>query len=195
MSRRGRKRRKGLRRPNGRLVHERGESPREIAARMPHRRALGENALDYRAESALGRLAIAGRITDEQFVAGTAFRRSWGVYLSTIMPPRAIGVPSGAFWGCEGCPQTQDRAKCVCARRRAFYEDANRALHKAGNAAVAIVKLIVLHDWPIGNSVPLHLGLDALALHFGLTRANEQGSNNRRSQSTRPPGDRAGVLS
>ncbi len=171
MSRAGRKRRSGRRHPNGRLALERGESPREIARRMPHRREFGEAALDQRAESSLGRLVLQKYITPDQWVAGQAFRRAWGVYLSTIGPPRAIGMAQFGGNGCEGCPVPVEPRNCLCAFRRAFYEHADRELRRVGFLPQHVVKLVALHDHvcaPAWVEV-LRLGLDALVVHFGLT--------------------------
>ena len=55
--RRGRPRKAGRRKRSGDLV-VRPDKPAAIAATMPHRRALGEKAVDQLAESKLGRLAL-----------------------------------------------------------------------------------------------------------------------------------------
>ena len=57
--RRGRPRKGGRRKRSGDLV-VRPDKPAAIAATMPHRRALGEKAVDQLAESELGRLALRG---------------------------------------------------------------------------------------------------------------------------------------
>jgi len=57
--RRGRPRKAGRRKRSGDLV-VRPDKPAAIAATMPHRRALGEKAVDQLAESELGRLALRG---------------------------------------------------------------------------------------------------------------------------------------
>jgi len=48
----------GHRHRSGDLVKAPKESPAAMAATMPHRRALGEKAVDQLAESELGRLAL-----------------------------------------------------------------------------------------------------------------------------------------
>ena len=58
--RRGRPRKAGHRKRSGDLV-VRPDKPAAIAATVPHRRALGEKAVDQLAESELGRLALAWR--------------------------------------------------------------------------------------------------------------------------------------
>ena len=57
--RRGRPRKAGRRKRSGDLA-VRPDKPAAIAATMPHRRALGEKAVDQLAESELGRLALRG---------------------------------------------------------------------------------------------------------------------------------------
>ena len=70
--RRGRKRKSGRREPSGRLAQHKRPSVKEIAASMPHRRALGTKAADQKAEglSVLRSSADAfrklGRITEAQ---------------------------------------------------------------------------------------------------------------------------------
>ena len=58
--RRGRPRKAGRRKRSGDLA-VRPDKPAAIAATMPHRRALGEKAVDQLAESELGRLASSSR--------------------------------------------------------------------------------------------------------------------------------------
>ena len=168
MSRAGRKRNAGKRHPNGRLAQERGLTPREVAARMPHRRGFGEAALDQRAESSLGRLVLRKDITADQFLAGQSFRRAWGAYLTTIGPPATIGTKQGGK-SCEDCLRD-----CVCVRHRRFYEAADRELRRSGFLEMRVVKLVALHDHPCALPwlVPLRAGLDGLAVHFGLIRGS-----------------------
>ena len=59
--RRARARKAGRRKRSGDLV-VRPDKPAAIAATMPHRRALGEKAVDQLAESELGRLALRGEL-------------------------------------------------------------------------------------------------------------------------------------
>jgi hypothetical protein len=172
MSRAGRKRRHGRRHSNGRLAVERGETPREIAQRMPHRRGLGEAVLDQKAESALGRLFLREQITAEHWVAGSTFRRAWGVYLSTISPPRSVLMAQNGLNFCLGCQVATPPEKCRCAARKAIYEHADLKLRRAGFLPRQVVKLVALHDHacPRDWLKALCAGLDALAVHFGLTR-------------------------
>lgn len=172
MSRAGRKRRNGRRHPNGRLAQERGLTPREVARAMPHRREFGEAALDQKAESSLGRLVLQKDITVDQWVAGSAFRRAWGAFLTTIGPPKSILMAQGGVISCLGCQVAAESENCLCARRRAFYEDADRELRESGTIAQVVVKRVVLHDEAClpGWLRFLQIGLDALAVHFGLTK-------------------------
>ena len=68
---RGRPRKAGRRKRSGDLVVRPA-----IAAPMPHRRALGEKAVEL-AESELGRLALRGELEPVQATAGADYPRHW----------------------------------------------------------------------------------------------------------------------
>jgi hypothetical protein len=80
----GRKRKAGYRQPKGKLRYQRGPSPAEIAAGMPHRRALGEKAVDQLAESELGRLALRGELEPVLATAGADYARHWRGYIASL---------------------------------------------------------------------------------------------------------------
>jgi hypothetical protein len=71
--RRGRPRKAGRRKRSGDLV-VRPDKPAAIAATMPHRRALGEKAVDQLAESELGRLALRGELKPVRRPPGRTMR-------------------------------------------------------------------------------------------------------------------------
>jgi hypothetical protein len=80
------------------------ESPRERAARMPHRRGLGEKAVDAAAECELGRMLLRNEISEPQNTAGEVYVRIWRGYVSTLNAPHSqekrqrvspVGVPPG----------------------------------------------------------------------------------------------------
>ena len=78
MSRRaGRRRKVGRRKPSGDLVSAPRPMPAQIAARMPHRRALEEKALISLAESELGRLALRRELEPVLATAGADYARHW----------------------------------------------------------------------------------------------------------------------
>src|SRR5262249_61639368 len=73
----GRRRKTGRRKPSGDLVSAPRPTPAAIAATMPHRRALGEKAVDQLAESELGRLALRGELEPVLATAGADYARHW----------------------------------------------------------------------------------------------------------------------
>lgn len=173
MSRPGRKRKSGARYPNGELVHARGESPAEVAARMPHRRPFGGLALDQRAESSIGRLELLGLVTAEQRIAGEMFRQLRNRYLAAIEAPRvATGKAAHGMLGCGGDRCTLEPDFCLCRASKRKYVDAVLALRDCGMAAMATVQVVAVLDDPCPPALltELKFGLTALAEHFGLTR-------------------------
>ena len=57
---------------------------------MPHRRALGEKAVDQLAESELGRLALRGELEPVLATAGADYARHWRGYIASLCAPRAF---------------------------------------------------------------------------------------------------------
>jgi hypothetical protein len=51
---------------------------------MPHRRALGEKAVDQLAESELGRLALRGELEPVLATAGADYARHWRGYIASL---------------------------------------------------------------------------------------------------------------
>ena len=93
--RRGRPRKGGR---SGDLV-VRPAKPAAIAASMPHRRALGEKAVDQLAESELGRLAPRGELEPVLATAGADYARHWRGYIASLRTPRALVARRGADGG------------------------------------------------------------------------------------------------
>jgi hypothetical protein len=149
MTRRGRKRLPGPRTAKGRHIQPKGETPLERAAGMPHRRALNGMGADPLGESELGRLALLGHITQEQYIAGQHFLRLLVSYLSVIGGPRQLGVHGGWGGSCTGETPCL-RMPCRCDWVQDAYLQAVAALKQSGPS--------------------LCERLDALAAHFGLTR-------------------------
>ena len=87
--RRGRPRKAGRRKRSGDLA-VRPDKPAAIAATMPHRRALGEKAVDQLAESELGRLALRGELEQVLATAGADYARHWRGYIASLCAPRAL---------------------------------------------------------------------------------------------------------
>jgi hypothetical protein len=104
--RRGRPRKPGPRFPSGPL---RAPSPKEIAATQPHRRGLGERAVDQLAESELGRLVLLGRLSGELALAGEYYAAAWRGYVATLDAPRRPYGGYGRVFDCYGCPGDHPR--------------------------------------------------------------------------------------
>jgi len=172
----GRKRKLGRRHPSGDLVLLR-ESPRAIAAGMPHRRALGDRAADQLAENELGRLVLRGELDGMLALAGEYYAAAWRGWLSTLSGPRRATIratvrPLGEANDCGGCLGLVGTGFCMCAARKRKYFEADAVLAAAGLDAQFAVTCIVLQDLSHYHSFwlgPLRVGLRALASHFGLT--------------------------
>jgi hypothetical protein len=168
--RKGRPRKTGPRHKNGHLKAVMAESPRERAAHMPHRRGLGEQALDPAAESELGRMRIRGEVSEPEETAGYVYARMWRGYVATLSAPRAPGVAQGAISACMGCPWPEDRKHCLCDLRRRIYAEAASVLVQTGSGVSPVVHAVVILDrqCPFSSLELLKMGLSALAKHYGL---------------------------
>src|SRR5262245_6870629 len=172
--RRGRGRKAGARERNGRIERRQAETPRQIAASMPHRKGLGELATDQRAATQLGRLVLRGELDAALGLAGETYLALWRGYVWTLAGPRELAQGGGHGMSCGGCEEAKH---CRCEFRKRIYLEAYRVLCNAGPVMVLwAVECVVIHDhaltgrWDIE---PLRVGLRALAHHFGLTpRAN-----------------------
>src|SRR5262245_2660903 len=169
--RRGRPRKAGQRYRSGdrRKPAKPAVSPREIAARMPHRRGLGEKAVDQRAETELGRLVLRGTLTPDQGLAGETYLALWRGYVWTLAGPREMASGGGHGFTCGGCVEVKH---CRCWFRRKVYEEAHEELLRACGYRVhaVIAKVVIGDDACVGDEIEgLQLGLSALAAHFGLT--------------------------
>src|SRR5215475_5629139 len=100
---RGRPRKAGRRLRSGRLV---GPSPREVAAGMPHRRGLGEDAASQLGENELGRLILKGQLEPLLGLAGEYFAGAYWGYVATLGGPARGGGDGGGggvgLWGVGG---------------------------------------------------------------------------------------------
>jgi hypothetical protein len=94
----GRKRKAGYRQPKGKLRYQRGPSPAEIAAGMPHRRALGEKAVDQLGESELGPVwRLRGELEPVLATAGADYARHWrGTSRAFVQSPCSAPAPIAA---------------------------------------------------------------------------------------------------
>jgi hypothetical protein len=183
--RRGRPRKLGARHRNGHLRRAVTESPREIAAHMPHRRGLGEAASDPAAESELGRMRLRGEVSEPEATAGEVYARMWRGYVSTLNAPGTPGEGQGRVSACAGCPWPEDRKFCVCDLRRRIYVEATGVLVSTGRGVAPLVRAVVIYDQHCGflDLAKLKLGLTALAEHYGLlTNQGKRTYQNARSQ-------------
>ena len=146
------------------------ESPRERAAHMPHRRSLGEHAVDPAAESELGRMRLRGEVSEPEETAGQVYGRMWRGYVATLDSPRDAGLGHGQSSACVGCPAPLSRKFCICDLRKRIYAEASRVLVSTGRGVAPVVHAVVILDRQCGFSdlATLKLGLTALAEHYGL---------------------------
>src|SRR5262245_23214674 len=185
--RRGRARKAGARERNGRLLRQ-AETPRQVAAAMPHRKGLGELATDQRACTQLGRLVLRGDLDATHGLAGETYLGLWRGYVWTLAGPRELAQGNGHGMSCGGC---EVPLHCRCWFRRKVFEEAQRVLRGSGQPASLVVTCVVLHDLPLtwGWGIePLRLGLGALAHHFGLQPRGSVVVRNAASQIARSPG-------
>src|SRR5262245_20185506 len=166
LRKRGRPRKAGKRYPGGKLKRP---SPREIAATMPHRRALGDKAVDQLAENELGRLVLRNVISGIEALAGDYYAGRWRGYVATLAGPRRLGGGHLVSLDCGGCQRGE--AFCFCELRKTLWLEAHASLRRAGWPALIAVQQVALHgmECPPERLAPLRLGLSALAQHFGLT--------------------------
>jgi hypothetical protein len=169
----GRKRRQGIKRqPNGQPAREVGVDPKVIASRQPHRQGIPLDVVhDPAAESAFGRLMLQRQISQVQYQAGLNWRMIVQRYRAVISAPRPDAISmSGVIVGPWGGSGEIDKAEALDRRKR--YNEAFEALHSgAGHRGC-----VAVNHWAIGDrgDYALHYlisGLNALALHFKLTKA------------------------
>ncbi len=175
----GRKRRQNIKRqPNGQPSRDRGTDPKVIAASQPHRQGIPLAVIhDPAAETNFGRLMLLKQISAIQYQAGVNWRGIVGRYMSIMgvpshNPASMSGVIVGPWGGGEEL--TPERIE----KRRDEYNDAHNALYKSGNLSTRAVNHWAIYDRGDYAIEYLVCGLDALALHFGLTRRPNQFSRN-----------------
>ncbi len=124
------------------------------AAEMPHRKLAGDNRLDARLESKLGRLFFEGAITKNEYEAGVRYSEIALNYLSSIDAPDPYGSELGPMW---------DDA---CFHRKIMFASAKKVLKMAGSRCdVAVDRVAVYDEAPRGDCElsALRSGLMALA--------------------------------
>ena len=173
--RKGRPRKTGPRHKNGHLRRSAADpldSPRSIAARMPHRRGLGEQALAPAAECELGRMRLRGEVSEPEETAGYVYARMWRGYISTLNAPATPGEAQGRVSACAGCLDPSERKYCACDLRKRIYYEAVRVVVSTAGGVLPLVHAVVILDrqCAVADLVLLKLGLTALAEHYGLLR-------------------------
>ena len=187
--RRGRKRKSGRRKPSGDLVGARGPSVAQVAAAMPHRRALGARASDPHAENELGRMLIRGEISVEQHAAGELYRKQWRGYLASLEAPALARMklddPTFAPQCALRCTDSVNEF-CLCRERRRKWEETIDMLASSPSTGV-IDRVVLLDKSARGEELwLLRLGLNLLAAHYGLKgRANQLNVGNAQSKTVR----------
>lgn len=170
--RRGRSRKSGPRHANGHLKAPPQDSPRLIAAGMPHRRGLGEQALAQGAASELGRMVLRGELEPELALAGEYYASTWRGYVATLNAPRWPWRGEGRDAACQGCPSPDERKFCLCDLRKRVYLEAFNVLLAAGHGVQVVTCWVAIEDreCPEASFPLLRAGLAALGARFGLTR-------------------------
>lgn len=151
-----------------------------VALAQPHRAWLPKGArLDQLAESEIGRLHLAGKISEHELAAGQNYQRLVMAYRMTISAPAcgttALGQMVGdAFANCDVSSEPEADRKARVGRQ---YDAARAALHRLPEGAriAAVVGRVVVHDQPVeGDLAALQAGLAALADLWRMTPREEQ---------------------
>ncbi len=192
---RGRKRKPGKRHPCGKLVRpSSGETQAQILAtvvdaRQRHYRVTAAQARDQRLSSALGRLAFAGTISQQQYEAGQRFGEVYhrhhvvtGLPLPSPSSVSGVMASAGIFGGSGGPPDAD-----LIEKVRRHYDEALQVLARCdrdrrampGQPPSRLVYRIVCLDEDASDlrdhdRHSLHHGLDELGYLFGLVRESSR---------------------
>lgn len=129
---------------------------------MPHRRGI-KDALDPRAESLLGRMAIAGAVSEWQHQAGMKYRAVVEAYREIIRAPRLISCRL------DRVPGWDDISTDECIKRKRDYDSAFETLASTGQRELRAVGDVAVHDRIASYGLDyLQTGLSVLASHFGF---------------------------
>lgn len=185
----GRKRKQGRRTADGRLAKAprpvRAKAVTDVVTSQPHRRWLKEDRrFDQRAESALGRLYLAGKITEPECWAGERFRsilREFHVILASpvtmssaaIMVAEGVEAPAEADYLAAERPETEEeRRERVLAQFGAASAVFDRL--EASKQVVSDIDALLMRDVAPSNIGPLKSGLKALAAFWRMTEPPEK---------------------
>lgn len=183
----GRKRKLNVvRYPNG--TPHRHDDPRLVVLAQPHRRGwkvetkengrkVRDQRLDQRAENPLGGLNLVGAISDAQYLAGKEYARVVARYRVVLAAPKPYPRSIGSADRIEGGYSETLLSDDECERRESAYQRAFEALWDAGQSAAHAVARVAVYEeaCPHGRFSDLIRGLEALSLHFGLTKPATSG--------------------
>lgn len=182
MARRGRTRKFKRRERSGKILRlhravasaERTAEILSVVAAQPHRARYGEQFRDQRAESELGRLAMDGVLTAQQYEAGIAYRRVVASMRREICAPPTHAKSHSGLMLKQGGQASLAQQITDEAEEEKFW----RALGKHSDAVRSMsadqkraVDGVVLDERSIYDSISvfdLKGGLNVLADHFGL---------------------------
>jgi len=135
------------------------------AGTMPHRAIAGENSIDARLESTIGRFFFRGFITEPEFQAGIRYGEIILDYLQSIDAPTPYG---------RGFDDLSDEA---CFKRKLMASQSRQILKDAASAAkTRHTKVIAAVDRLTVYGEPPRSDAEMRALRIGL-RALAHGSN------------------
>jgi len=155
---------------------------------MPHRKGLGDRAVDQRAETELGRLVLRGVLDETLGLAGETYLSLWRGYVFSLAGPSELTNGGGHGFTCGGCETAEARRWCRCEFRRRIFLEAAQVLHDAGDLVGRVVSRVVIDDASCATGLDLlRLGLSALAVHFGLQPRKTMLSRNAASETARSP--------
>lgn len=186
MGRRGPKRQEGRREANGRLSRKKVDVTRKLNGDLDRaeREALrvGVEARlalygiapgrlrDVRAECYVGRLAMAGTLTDRQFEAAAEYLRAYHAMTIAIgsRQPGAVNLnPTRGLPGPENIEESVHALAKWDAARKAIQARQNQI--RGQGALIAALQYCVIEDRQLQHLVEwLRIALDALADHFQI---------------------------
>jgi hypothetical protein len=194
MTRRGRKRKPGVREPNGRLsrkqvnvmarlraAHDREEHETLSVGLDARERVHGvdpQHTRDQKAGSVVGRLCLSGAITAHQYDAAMTWLEERADYLRAVSPaqgsePRALdpNAAHGAshYENAAAAQRAVARYRAACRAVQDKQNEVRLNAHLNGALDAILVRDVLIHNL-VGD---LRIALNALAKHYGLTRRAE----------------------
>jgi hypothetical protein len=126
--------------------------PFNRAAEMPHRQSAGDDRLDARLASEIGRLFFGGDISEPEYAAGVRYGLIGLRYLQSIDGPEPFGSDIGSL------------SDDVCFARKVMFASAREALKPLGKQCSVVVDRVAIYDEPLrdGELPELQRALRAL---------------------------------